>query len=232
MNQTHYNVGFLLTKKRGHMNSTEAAEINVPRMLNAMEFMINMSTKGIHLDCLGFVFNRFENTNGQILTQRFFNDNDRSYLKTDYNYKSQPTIKTTFTGQIDALAYCGTRCMGNIRGFKSNLISYDYRSKEFAIKVEDHNNPIFTVTNKIEPGNIPTDHINDINDEAEMFQYSLTRPAITDIVFDTARRMMQLVQISEHVDAMDFRMSSVIIDLELKDLEEEFKRKQSSFQNF
>lgn len=218
------------------MNSTEAAEINIPRMLNAMEFMIKMSTKGIHLDSLGFALNRIDNTNAQTLTQtltqRFFNDNDRSYLKTDYNYKSQPTIKTTFTGQLDALAYCGTRYMGNIRGFKSNLISYDYRSKEFAIKVEDHNNPIFTVTHKIEPGNVPTEHINDINDEAEMFQYSLTNTVVPDIVFDTARRMMKLIQISEHVDAIDLRMSSVIIDLEFKDLEEEFNRKQSSFQNF
>lgn len=216
------------------MDYIEAAEINAPRILNAMEFMLKMSTKGIHLDCIGFVFERFEGINGQVLSQRTFDEgkDSRAYLKTDYNYKAQPSIKTIFSGSPNAIMYVSTRYMGTIRGFKSNLISYDYRDKEWAIKVEDHHNPIFTVTHKVEPGNVFTDHIEDINDEAGMFQYSLVNTDVPDVVFETARRMMELVQISEHVDAMTIRMDGVMVDLEYKDLEAEFNRKQQGFCNF
>ena len=216
------------------MNYIEAAEINAPRILNAMEFMLKMSTKGIHLDSIGFVLERFENFNGQQLTQRIFDedDNSRVYVKTDYIYKAQPIIKTIFSGQAPPMAYVGTRYHGPIRGFKANLLSFDYRTKEFALKIEDHSNPILTITHKVEPGNLYTDHINDIHDEAELFQYSLTCTEIPDIVFDSAKRLMQLIQISPQVDAIDLRMTPVIVDLEYKDLEAEFNRKQQGFCNF
>lgn len=210
------------------MNSTEAAEFNVPRMLNAMKFMIEMSTKGIFLDTIGFMYNRYQGMSTQLLQQ----DVGNTGVTHEYHYSASPSIKTKFSGNMDNMAFCRTRYMGNIRGIKANLISYDYKTKEFAIKVEDHNNPIFSITHKIKPGDVPTDHIQDINDEAEMFQYSLTRPEVPDIVFDACRRMQKLIQISPQIDAMDFRMTPVIIDMEYKDLEAEFNRKQQGFCNF
>ena len=209
------------------MNHHEAAAINVPRVLNALEFMIKMHKKSIFLDELGFEFARFENYNGQMLTVEV-----EPFVTTEYKYKAQPSIRTKFSGRIDSLMFAGTRCMGNTRGFKSNLIHFNYCTKEWAIKIEDSNSPIIAITHKIEPGNVPTNHINDINDDAEIFQYSLMYPEIPDIVFDTSKRMMELTRISEYVDSVDMRMDAVILDLSYKDLEAEFNRKQQGFQNF
>lgn len=214
------------------MNYIEAAEINVPRVLNNIEFMIGMSTKGIHLDCLGFEFERFNDTNGQKFEQKQFDDDmDRWTLKTDYIYKAQPKIFTLFRGQANSLMYCDTRFIGMIRGLKSNVISYDYRDKEWAIKVEDPN-AHFTITHKVKPGDVYTDRIEDINDEGEMFQYSVLNTVIPDIVFDSARRMLKLINMSPNVDAMTLRTDAVIVDLEYRDLKEEFDRKQLGFCNF
>lgn len=212
------------------MNSIEASEINVPSILNSIEFMIKMSTKGIFLDALGFrVYG--DSSYQKLETESHPYESGRPSIKTEYLYCAQPTIRTFFGGSRPALMYCSTRFVGDIRGIRSNLISYDYRDKEWAIKVEQPNQH-FTVTHKIEPGNIPTDQIQDINDEAEMFQYSLTNPSVPDIVFQAARRMMELIQISPQVDAITMRMDSVVVDLEYLDLEEEFNRKQQGFQNF
>lgn len=209
------------------MNHHDAAAINVPRVLNALEFMIKMHKKGIFLDELGFEIARFENYNGQMLKVDV-----EPFVTTEYKYKAQPSIRTKFTGRVDSLMFACTRYMGNIRGFKSNLIHYNYRTKEWAIKIEDSNNPIISINHKIEPGNVQTSHINDIHDDAELFQYSLIYPELPDITLETAKRMMELTRISDVVDAIDMRMDAVITDLSYKDLEEEFNRKQQGFYNF
>lgn len=215
------------------MNCTEAAGINVPRILNSIEFMIKMCDKGIGLDSLGFRV-MGDSSHQKLETESYPYENGCPSIKTEYLYNEQPIIHTYFSSSKSTVMYCYAHNLGDIstnRSGRANLISYDYREKEWAIKVEKPGQH-FTVTHKIEPGNITTDRIQDINDEAGIFQYSLIHPEIPDIVFEAARRMMELIQISPRVDAITMRMDTFNVDMEYLDLEEEFNRKQQGSLNF
>lgn len=222
-------MGSLLTKIRGYMNSTEAYGINVPCIVNAMRFMIEASAKELQLNRLGFVEQKYPERPCDVLHQRIFEDSEpshntrHSYVLHEYGYNKTPYMKSKFSWQLSPIMYMGTRDC-SVQSRLGNLISYDYRSDEWGLKIESPTEP-FTVTHKISPGKMYTNKIQDIHDEAELFQYSLVNNNIPDIVFESARDMMQLIQISPYVNAIDFRIEPIIKDMEYKDLEEEFNRK-------
>ena len=72
----------------------------------------------------------------------------------------------------------------------------------------------------------------DIHDEGLIFQYSLINIKFPDFLFETARKLQELISISKNVNSVLLRSNNNTQDFGYIDLETQFKLKQNGFNNF
>lgn len=216
-------------KTEASMTHEEAGIINCIKVLKALKFMIKMSTHGISLDDIGFKNTQLYGSTKKVETY----SDDMLLHTTTYTYCSNPSIVTKFgdSGGYPTFISATTNFVGDVRHHRFNHIIYDEHTKDWKIRLEVPE-PKFHIS--IDPGDcteIRTARI-DLSDEGEVFQYSLMETNFPMFTVQAALEGITMLRMKPGLDDIVINGGSVVVDLGILDLEEEYKKKQTSFNNF
>lgn len=204
------------------MTYEEVAVLNTKNLIRSIDFMLEMSSKGIHLHDLGF-----GDAIDNYMRTKIYNDDGYS-LTIDYVYCENPFIRVKIkqpnTGFESVVCSIYTSYRDS-RYELNNSVLFNKSTKSSTITVENDSNH-FHSTYIDSNGNHHQSKIN-LADEAEVFQYSLVGE-VPDYLFDIGHEMKKLLHKSCYVNRIAINYGTVNLDLCIRDLRAEYDARRSS----